>query len=96
MRYQISPEYKKSLVERQIFTKDGKTITEECRWRWGSFTCESDELPVIEEGAIYMVLDTIWNCKNVWMAMLNTFLKVSQMKKKKKCRNSSMKTAFTI
>lgn len=51
MRYQISPEFKKSLVERQIFTKDGKRITEECRWRWGSFTCESDELPVIEEGA---------------------------------------------
>lgn len=51
MRYQISPEFKKSLVERQIFTKDGKTIIEECRWRWGSFTCESDELPVIEEGA---------------------------------------------
>ena len=50
MRYIVSPAYKKSLVERQIFTKDGKSITEVCVWRSGSFACESDEPPVINEG----------------------------------------------
>ena len=50
MRFVIEPEYKKCLVERQSFVKDGKTITEEVVWRWGKFSCESDEKPVINEG----------------------------------------------
>lgn len=50
MRYIIKPSEKKSLIERQVFTKDGKTITEVCVWRWGSFSCESDEVPVINDG----------------------------------------------
>jgi len=50
MKYMIQPENKKSLIENQTFTKDGKSITEVTVWRSGSFTCESDEPPVINEG----------------------------------------------
>ena len=52
-RWKIEPTWKKSLIERQHFTKDDKTIIIETGWRWGEFTCETedDTPPVIEEGA---------------------------------------------
>ena len=50
--WKIEPSYKKSLIERIHYHKDGKEIIEETGWRWGEFTCETedDEPPVIEEG----------------------------------------------
>jgi hypothetical protein len=56
--WKIQPTWKKSLIERQHFTKDGKTITIETGWRWGEFTCETedDEPPVIVEGT------DLYNC----------------------------------
>jgi len=51
-QWKIEPTWKKSLLERMHFTKDGKTIIIETGWRWGTFYCETegDEPPVIEEG----------------------------------------------
>lgn len=48
--WSVKPSEKKSLIERTHYCKDGKEIIEETGWRWGEFTCESDEMPVIEEG----------------------------------------------
>ena len=50
--WKIEPTYKKSVIERTYMHKDGKEITEEIGWRWGEFTCETedDEPPLIEEG----------------------------------------------
>lgn len=50
--WKIEPTYKKSLIERIHYRKDGKEIVVETGWRWGHFTCETegDEPPVLEEG----------------------------------------------
>ena len=50
--WKITPSFKKSVIERITFCKDGKTITEETGWRWGEFTCETDDdnPPLLEEG----------------------------------------------
>jgi hypothetical protein len=50
--WKIEPTYKKSVIERTTMYKDGKTITEEIGWRWGEFTCETEDNnpPVIQEG----------------------------------------------
>jgi hypothetical protein len=51
--WKIEPTWKKSLAERMYYHKDDKTIMVETGWRWGEFTCETedDNPPVIEEGA---------------------------------------------
>jgi hypothetical protein len=48
----IEPMWKKSLREIMYFSKDDKQITVETGWRWGQFTCETedDTPPVIKEG----------------------------------------------
>jgi hypothetical protein len=50
--WKIEPSYKKSVIERIHFHKDDKTIVVETGWRWGEFTCitEDDTPPVLEEG----------------------------------------------
>ena len=50
--WNIQPTWKKSLRERIHYTKDDKTIIVETGWRWGEFTCETedDNPPLIEEG----------------------------------------------
>lgn len=50
--WKIEPIWKKSLAERNHFHKDGKTIIVETGWRWGEFTCETedDNPPILEEG----------------------------------------------
>ena len=61
--YKISPEYKKSIVEKQIFYKDGKTICQSIGWRWGhvifdepidlgDYTPETDQINVYELGDV--------------------------------------------
>jgi hypothetical protein len=49
--WKVEPVFKKSCIERQTYSKDGKSITEETGWRWGEFTIETedDEPPVLEE-----------------------------------------------
>jgi hypothetical protein len=50
--WKIEPTWKKSLIERMHFHKDDKTIVVETGWRWGEFTCETedDNPPLIEAG----------------------------------------------
>jgi hypothetical protein len=50
--WKIEPTWKKSLIERIWFYKDDKKIVVETGWRWGEFTCETedDTPPVIEPG----------------------------------------------
>ena len=50
--WSIKPIWKKSIIERIHYHKDGKEIIEETGWRWGEFTCETedDNPPLIEEG----------------------------------------------
>ena len=50
--WSIQPTWKKSIREVMYFYKEGKEITIETGWRWGEFTCatEDDEPPVIKEG----------------------------------------------
>jgi len=44
--WKLSPQNKKSAVERMFFYNDGKTIVVEQGWRWGTFMVESDEQPL--------------------------------------------------
>ena len=50
--WNIQPSYKKSVIERIHYYKGDKEIVEETGWRWGEFTCETDDdnPPVLEEG----------------------------------------------
>ena len=50
--WKIEPTYKKSIIERIHYCRDGKEIIEETGWRWGEFTCETedDNPPILEEG----------------------------------------------
>lgn len=50
--WKIEPTWKKSLIERVYYDKDGKTIVVATGWRWGSFTIETedDTPPVLQEG----------------------------------------------
>jgi hypothetical protein len=47
--WKLSPQYKKSAVEKMFFYKDGKCITIEQGFRWASFTVQSDERPLTDE-----------------------------------------------
>lgn len=47
--WELTAEWKKSAVERQIWVKDGKVIIREEGYRWGTFTVESDEIPLTPE-----------------------------------------------
>ena len=44
--WKLSPQYKKSAVERQFWYKDDKVIIREEGYRWGTFSVESDERPL--------------------------------------------------
>lgn len=47
--WKLSPQYKKSAVEKMFFFKDGKIIVMEQGFRWGTFFVESDERPLSDE-----------------------------------------------
>lgn len=47
--WEISTVYKKSSIERQYWYKDNKVIIREEGYRWGTFTVESDTMPVTME-----------------------------------------------
>lgn len=46
--WKLSPQYKKSAVEKMFFFKDGKIIIMEQGFRWGTFSVESDERPLTD------------------------------------------------
>jgi len=47
--WKLSPQYKKSAVEKMFFYKEGKVITIEQGYRWATFTVESDEQPLTND-----------------------------------------------
>ena len=47
--WKLSPQYKKSAVEKMFFYKEGKVITMEQGYRWATFNVESDERPLTDE-----------------------------------------------
>lgn len=47
--WNLSPQYKKSAVEKMFFYKDGMIISIEQGFRWANFTVESDERPLTDE-----------------------------------------------
>jgi hypothetical protein len=50
--WKIEPSWKKSIIERMYYRKDGNQFMVETGWRWGEFTCETedDNPPDIESG----------------------------------------------
>ena len=46
--WRLTTQYKKSAVEKQLWYKDGVTISKEEGYRWGTFYCESDEKPDVD------------------------------------------------
>lgn len=47
--WSLSPQYKKSAIERMFFFKDGHVIEMEQGFRWATFTVESDERPLTDD-----------------------------------------------
>ena len=47
--WKLSPQYKKSAVEKMFFYNNGKIISVEQGFRWATFTVESDERPLTDE-----------------------------------------------
>lgn len=62
--WKISNYHKKNAVERQIWIKDGMTLVYEEGFRWGTWTCESDEKPDVDlnnpDGYDVMFTDYDW------------------------------------
>ena len=46
--WKLSNQHKKSAIERQYWRRDDKVIVREECFRWGTWTCESDERPDID------------------------------------------------
>lgn len=48
--WKVTPTYKKSILDRNVWTKDGQEIVQDTWWRWGEFfvSTETDQPPVIE------------------------------------------------
>lgn len=47
--WSLSPQYKKSAVEKMFFYNDGKIISIEQGFRWATFKADSDERPLTDE-----------------------------------------------
>ena len=50
--WSLSPQYKKSAIEKMFFYRDGKCIVIEQGFRWSTFTVESDERPLTDEALV--------------------------------------------
>lgn len=50
--WRVTPDYKKSTIERAYWTKDDNTFMHEIGWRWSEFLVytETDEPPKLEPG----------------------------------------------
>ena len=62
--WKISNYHKKNAVERTIWTKDGTLIIKDEGFRWGHWTCESNERPNVDlnnpDGYELMATDYDW------------------------------------
>jgi len=47
--WKLSPQYKKSAVEKMFFYKEGKVVTVEQGFRWATFSVESDVRPLTDD-----------------------------------------------
>lgn len=67
--WKITNQHKKSAVEKQFWTKDGVTVIKEEGFRWGIWSCESDEQPDIDlensEGYELMSTDYDWEMEEM-------------------------------
>lgn len=67
--WKITNQHKKSAVEKQFWIKDGVTVIKEEGFRWGVWTCESDEQPDIDlenpEGYELMSTDYDWEMEEM-------------------------------
>jgi len=67
--WKITNQHKKSAVEKQFWYKDGITVIKEEGFRWGVWTCESDEQPDIDlenpEGYELMSTDYEWEMEEM-------------------------------
>ena len=41
--WKIEPSWKKSIIERMYYHKDGNMVMVETGWRWGEFECETED-----------------------------------------------------
>ncbi|MFN9956801.1 MAG: hypothetical protein ACK55I_27180, partial [bacterium] len=50
--WKVTPTYKKSILERNVWVKGDQEIIQDVWWRWGEFfvSTETDQPPVIEAG----------------------------------------------
>lgn len=76
--WELSTEYKKSSIERQFWYKDDKVIIREEGYRWGTFTVQSDVMPISHKELIendeyevsYIDNDECWElvdlCDGCW------------------------------
>lgn len=46
--WKLSTYHKKNAVEKQFWTKDGRTVIREEGYRWGTFYCDSEERPDVD------------------------------------------------
>jgi hypothetical protein len=67
-QWRITPSFKKSLIERNYYHKDGNTLVVETGWRRGEFECETEDEkpPLINED------DDLWNSEYE-VEMIETF-----------------------
>lgn len=62
--WKIEPTWKKSVVEKQYWTKGGNTIIQEIGWRWGEFIIETedDSPPDLDMNGNFDILDCGYEC----------------------------------
>lgn len=67
--WKITNRHKKNAVERQIWVKDGKVIIREEGFRWGIWSCDSEEQPNIDldnpDGYELMATDYDWEMEEM-------------------------------
>ena len=67
--WKITNLHKKNAVERQFWIKDGVTVIKDEGFRWGIWTCESDEQPDIDldnpDGYELMTTDYDWEMEEM-------------------------------
>lgn len=67
--WKITNSHKKNAVERQFWVKDGVSVIKEEGYRWGVWTCESDQQPDIDldnpDGYELMSTDHDWEMQEM-------------------------------
>ena len=67
--WKITNKHKKSAVEKQFWVKDNVTVVKEEGFRWGTWSCESDEKPNVDldnpDGYDLMNTDYDWEMEEM-------------------------------